>query len=326
MSKTLILFGNILFFSLFVGCDSHARHGGKLSQPTEAHIDLSEITLNQFKDDLRRVLFRYLASNPRWEIRLDRGVRFAVRLEQINGNYEPTLNGYYSKFENGNYQQSRVLISFDRAYGFGDGEGISRAKPGEQDVPITIEGPHSGSPGNTSYTIVEGNSIFLEIYEQDSKLSRTFTQNTYKELSSEFEKVIEYRSAVEECGIIPIPKLYPIPAPKKASFEITDGIQPGIYKISASTNPTEPGIVYLKIYDVNSGKRLSAERVTPRSTRFIGWSDNGNTFYLYSSEVTIYEGDWSIKYEARFELWHQSDSGTEKKLAEMSRMINGWQR
>jgi hypothetical protein len=42
--------------------------------------------------------------------------------------------------------------------------------------------------------------------------------------------------------------------------------------------------------------------------------------------VTIYEGDWSNKYKARFELWYKPEQGDESKVAETTRMINGWER
>lgn len=66
--------------------------------------------------------------------------------------------------------------------------------------------------------------------------------------------------------------------------------------------------------------------MTPRSVRYLGWSDNGRILFSYGSEVTVYEGDWSFTYEARFELWHRSDNGVEKKLSEKDRMISEWQR
>jgi hypothetical protein len=103
-------------------------------------------------------------------------------------------------------------------------------------------------------------------------------------------------------------------------------MQPGIYLVSATVTPTEPGFAFVKAFNVKTGKRLSEQRMTPRSVRYLGWSEDGKTLFLYGSEVTVYEGDWSSTYEARFELWHRSTNGTEKKLSEKTRMINGWQR
>jgi len=65
--------------------------------------------------------------------------------------------------------------------------------------------------------------------------------------------------------------------------------------------------------------------MTGRSIRYIGWSEDGKSFFRYGSEITIYEGDWSHAYKARFELWHHAVDGTETKLTETKRMVNGWQ-
>ena len=316
---------SLLLFSC--GCDPLAGYGGKLSEPDNAHIKLSDETLSLFDDELSPILFRYLAGNPRWEIREERGLRYAVRLERVDGEFETTLNGFYSTYEDGVVHQTRVLISFGREYGFGRARGnITRAKPGDKDVPVIIEGSHAGTPGNSSYTIIAGGGLFLEIYDQAPELHRTFTQQAYEDISAELKDVITHRSAIEKNGILPVPQRYPKPLPKISSFEIRDGMQPGIYLVSAAVGPTEPGFAYVKAFSVKTGEQLSEERMTPSSVRYLGWSQDGQTLFSYGSEVTVYEGDWSSTYEARFELWHRSDSGTERKLAEKNRVINGWER
>jgi hypothetical protein len=40
-------------------------------------------------------------------------------MEKVNGEYEPSLNGFYSAEENGVVRQTRVLLSFGKPYGFG---------------------------------------------------------------------------------------------------------------------------------------------------------------------------------------------------------------
>lgn len=312
---------------LFCGCDPLASYGGKLSKPEEARINLFDDTLRRFDDELIPILFRYLAGNPRWEIREERGLRYAVRLERVNGEFETTLNGFYSTYEDGPVHQTRVLISFGREYGFGRERGnITRAKPGEKCVPVTIEGEHAGTPGFSSYTIVAGSGIFLEVYDQAPELSRSFTQKAYEDVSSELRDVLAHRDAIGKNGILPVPDRYPQPLPSKSSFEIKDGMQPGIYLVSAAVAPDAPGFAFVKAFNVKTGERLSEERMTSYSTRYLGWSQDGKTLFPYNSEVTVYEGDWSSTYEARFELWHRSNSGSEKKLGEKIRMINGWER
>jgi hypothetical protein len=318
---------SVIVIALFCGCDPLAGYGGKLSRPKEAHVDLSDETLTKFDDDLSHVLFRYLAGNPRWEIRQERGLRYAVRLEGVDGEFETTLNGFYSTYDEGAVRQTRVLISFGRAYGFGRERGnITRTEPGQKDVSLIIEGEHAGTPGNSSYTIIDGGKVFLEIYDQAPELTRTFTQTAFNEVSAELHDVIAHRESIEKGGVLPVLNHYPKPLPKNRYFEVKDGMQPGIYMISAAVNPTEPGFAYIKAFNAKSGERLSEGRMTPRSVRYLGWSDHGKTLFPYGSEVTVYEGDWSSTYKARFELWHRPNKGAEKKLAEKTRMINGWQR
>lgn len=327
MARKLCMLALLAVLTFFCWCDTYAGYGGKLSISQEAHVDFSDQTLMKFDEDLSPLLFRYLAGNPRWEIREERGLRYAVRIERVHGAYQTTLNGFYSTYVGGAVLQTRVLISFGDAYGFGRERGnITRTPPGEKDVPLIIESERAGTPGYSSYTIVSGGKVFLEIYDQAPNLARSFTQRAFNEVSAELANVIEHRTSIEKSGILPVQKHYPIPLPTKRFLEIKDGLQPGIYLITAAVSPIEPGYAYIKVFNSKTGKRLSKERLTPRSVRYLGWSDEGGTLFHYGSEVTVYEGDWSYTYEARFELWHRSDAGVEKKLSEKTRMINGWQR
>lgn len=327
MSHKILIFVTLILIIFFSGYDIVSGYGGKLSRPIEAHVNLLDQTLTKFDKDLSQLLFRYLVENPRWEMREERGIRYAVRLESVNGDYQTTLNGFYSTFGNGAVRQTRVLISFGKIYGFGHGRGnITRTEPGQNDVSVIIEGEHSGAPVYSSYTIVSGGKVFLEIYDQAPELKREFTQRVFNEVSAELADVIEHRISIEKSGILLVPKHYPKPLPGKNFFEVKDGVQPGIYLINAAVSPTEPGYAYIKVFNTRSGERLSEERMTPRSVRYLGWSNDGSILFSYESEVTVYEGDWSLTYEARFELWHHSDKGVEKKLSEKIRMIYGWQR
>lgn len=317
----------VVLVATLCGCDRLADYHGTLSQPEQAHLDLSDRTLTKFDADLSRILFRYLAGNPRWEIREERDVQYAVRLERADAGFETTLNGFYSTYEQGAVRQTRVLISFGKEYGFGRERGnITRTKSGDRDADVTVEAEHSGTPGNSSYTIIAGGAVFLEIFDQAPEVVRTFTQNAFNEVSAELRDVIAHRGAIEAGGILPVPNRYPKPLPTKIYFEVKDGVQPGIYLLSASVSPTQPGFVFAKAFNATTGARLSQREIKLRSVRYVGWSEHGKTLFPYGSEVTVYEGDWSSTYEARFELWHRSAAGTEKKLAEKTRTINGWQR
>ncbi len=200
-----------------------------------------------------------------------------------------------------------------------------RVKAGSGEVSVIIEGSHPGSPGNSSYLIVQGEGAFLEIFDQAPEVDRPFTKAALSEVCSELADVQEHRDEINSVGRMAVTSRYAGEHPLAAHFKVSDGTQPGIYHLDAATNPTRAGYVYAKVFDTKSGQRLSAQRITPRSTRYIGWSKDGNNFFEYHAEITVYEGDWSTQYEGRFELWHHPDQGPETKIAETSRMINGWQ-
>jgi len=302
---------------------------GQLIHPDEAHVNLSDLTLTNFSTpEKQSLLQRYFAGNGRWEVRQERGINYAVRLEKVNGNYQTSLNGYYSEYkENGSVSQTRVLVSFKEPYGFGNlDKRITRSNTGNNDAELIIADSFPGTPGYASYLIVNGGGIYIEIYDQAPQVERIFTQKAYNEISKELSAILEHQDEIETTGIMLLEEYYPGAFPKASFLDVKDGMQPGIYLVDAAVNPTGPGILFVKVFDTKTGEQLSADRITPRSTRVAAWSDAGVTYFPYQSEITISEGDWNTKYEARFELWHKDDSGTETKLLETTRLVNGWQR
>ena len=306
------------------GC-ADPSFNGKLSTPTEAQVNVSA-TLSDFDADTSAVLFRYLSGNSRWEIREERGKRYAVRRELVDGKLETTLNGFYSTYsDDGKVRQTRVLISFGQQYGFGVEHGnVTRTTPGTPNVPVVVESEHAGTPGNSSYLIVQGHAANIEIFDQCPTLERTFTKTALKEIDDELEAVLAHRDAIDKTGILPIEKFYPHAHATEASFTVSDGMQPGIYLLRAHLNPRSKGHIEARVFNAENDQQLSQERLVPESRRFIGWSENRDTYYEYNSEVTVYEGDWDSKYKARFELWHVTDKG-ETRMVERTRSINGWQ-
>jgi len=303
--------------------------GGHLIHPGEAYVNLSDTTLTNFSPPANQsILLRYFAGNGRWEVRQEHGVIYAIRLEKINEKYQTSLNGYYSQHnEYGLVSQTRVLVSFEKPYGFGNlDERITHPDAGNNNVELIISDSFPGTPGYASYLIVDGDGIFVEIYDQTLQFERSFTQKAYNEVSHELSAVLEHLQEIKDTGIMPVTEYYPGAFSQSAYLNIMDGIQPGIYVLDAAVNPTAPGILFVKVFDTSSGEQLSADRITPKSTRLAAWSENGITYFPYQSEITIYEGDWSSEYEARFELWHKDKTGHETKLIEAARLVNGWQR
>lgn len=316
------------------------RYGGELSQPKEAAISLDSANIfSLFNDKNIDILKRYISGNSRWEIRKEKKFKavgkdyvphevvYAVRKESRNGIFETTLNGYYSNFSGDNdIYQTRVLISFGQQYGHGrDTTHITYVPENSLEIETIIEAEHSGTPGNSSYLIIDGTSINIEIYEQSKVLKRKYTINAIRELNEELLMVLNNLESINETGLSPSREYYSS-MPDSNYFDIKDGMQPGIYLIKAGIATTEKGIVYIKAFNSETNERLSENRVTPKTTRELGWANNGQTIFPYESEIVIYEGDWSHKYKARFEIWFRSEDGNEIKLAEKERVINGWQR
>lgn len=302
---------------------------GRLIHPSEAYVDLSDITLTNFSTQAAQsILLRYFAGNGRWEVKQEHGITFAVRSEKIDGECLSSFNGFYSQHnEYGLVSQTRVLVSFGEPYGLGNlDERITRAKSGSKDIGLVIADSFPGTPGYTSYLIVDGGSIFIEIYDQSLQFERSFTQKAYNEVSNELSVVLEHKQDIEETGIVPLADYYPEAFSKSPYFNVVDGMQPGIYILDAAVNPTSFGVLYVRVFDVKSGAQLSADEITPDSTRISAWSDSGVTYFPYHAQITIYEGDWDTQYEARFELWHKDENGHETKLIETTRLVNGWQR
>ena len=115
-------------------------------------------------------------------------------------------------------------------------------------------------------------------------------------------------------------------------MDLTDGrehhyLSGGIYNVFAWVNENEPGYVYLRVFSVDTGERLSERDITQDSNELIGWSEDPGMLFFYNSEVMVGEGGFDTHYDARFELWfHPSDGGPERKLLETTRNITGWNR
>lgn len=308
-------------------CTSRQRYGGQLTQPPEAAISIQRLSLDQFDDEKSSTLKRYFSGNSRWEVLQENGKTYAIRKELRDGKYQTSLNGFYSNFNDSvDILQTRVIVSFGQYFGFGrDESGITFTDTDNKDVDMTVESEHNGSPGSSSYLIIQGKNINIEIFEQSREVSRNFTEKTIAEINSELSEVLRYRDEIDKNGAMPVLTYYPSKT-DSSYFNILDGMQPGIYIVQASLKLDKAGIVYIKVFDGKTKKRLSEDRITPRTTREVGWSKNGQTMFSYESELTVYEGDWSHQYEAKFEIWFKDNNGVDKKLKEKKRIINGWER
>ena len=108
---------------------------------------------------------------------------------------------------------------------------------------------------------------------------------------------------------------------------LRNGNQGGIYEASIWCNPGEKGMIFLKAFELTTGKPLSSVQLKRDSNCVSGWSNNVQEQFQSAAEFTIYEGEWDQFYGARFEIWFKPDSDApERKLFEKNYKIQGWQR
>lgn len=104
---------------------------------------------------------------------------------------------------------------------------------------------------------------------------------------------------------------------------IVNSIQPGIYYYATNYAPSEPGSIYIKVYEMTSLSRLSEKSITESSTQIVLPEDST----YYSKEFTIYEGSWGDEYGARIELWFKpQQSKSETLIVHSNYVVEGWMR
>ncbi|WP_445722691.1 hypothetical protein [Flavobacterium sp.] len=319
----------VSFALILTSCLGQTNKGyrGELSQPSDAIININNSVFNNLNETDIEIIKRYIAGNSRWEIRKEGDKTYAIRKEKKDGVYTTTLNGYYSNFESASkIYQTRVIISFGKYYGHGNDEShITFSSTKDSEIKLKIEGEHSGTPGNSSYLIIKGEDINVEIYEQAKEINRAFTIQTIEELNTEFSEVLKHREEINKNGVMPMIDYYPNTY-ESEFFNINDGMQPGIYVVQAGLIIEKEGVVFVKAFETKNNSQLSEDRMTSRTEREIGWSENGQNVFPYETELTVYEGDWDNEYSARFEIWFRDQHGNESKIAEKTRQIYGWQR
>jgi hypothetical protein len=320
---------------------SGQAYGGSVGKPEKSVFTVESGNLARLSKDHKDLWFQYLAGSFRWEIRKERELYYAVRREQKDGRYESTLNGFYLwDLESEKYLQTKVLVSFGKPYGFGDLQAnITNIDliPGPMQIRPVIEEPHPGSPGSGSYIIFKNSQANLEIYEQSSTLERNFTRQAFKEINQDLEAVIANADTVRKTGRLSDTKKYPefsgdhltegLTVNTKSFLKIREGLQPGIYLVSGWIPVGEKSEAYLKVYNQKTNARLSEQEINDKSLRMMGWARARNFNFPYQSEITVYEGDWSKMYKARFELWLRShETGEERMALQTVTSINGWER
>jgi hypothetical protein len=118
--------------------------------------------------------------------------------------------------------------------------------------------------------------------------------------------------------------MYLITPPNRPEFQVMDVFQPGDYQIKAWIAPSSMGQAFVKVIETKTGVPFYIDSpVTFESVRLVGWSPEGNHLFPYICPITVSRGDWTQKYECRFELWYRSSAGTTTLLAAHTQEVQG---
>ena len=282
--------------------------------------------LAKVHQDAPEILRRYLATNPSWRVFKERGNFFATRRWMIGSEWRYDLHGYYTTHDIGIWAmddilnfQSRFTIGFSGKPWAGISRGATRMKAG-QTRPLKLS---IGNQMHESRCIITADDLVVEVFEQSEAKERRLTKAALSHVEKELSPLAAHPTWETIRGILPAGSI----RQGEASLELRNSLQPGIYDSTIWVNPGEPGMLYLKAFEVTQGTPLSVDRLKERSNEWIGWSDNPGEVFLSNTHFTIYEGDWGIPYAARFEVWFTPDSGgPDQNLMEKIFRIEGWQR
>ena len=311
---------------------------GEGGDDTTIKCDLA--ALSDLVHNRRDELMQYLARHPGWWLHEDCGNLCATRRLRTGGVWNHSLHGYYpgnlrqvkprdifpadgqkmsaeqiqaklqKDFEaqrKATYYQMRTTIGFPYSP-------FGRKRSAEHPATASVKaGLKEGNLGSHESCERFGDKDFcVEVFEESTARERRITNAALAFLEDEF-----------------VGLRLPADAARRGAdeFVLRNGMQPGIYNLTLRVNPGEPGVTYLKVFEVTKGTRLSEDRLYGRSNERIGWSADPDEKFLYENEFTIYEGDWGKPYAARIEAWFRPDSGKpERKLIERVCKIEGWQR
>jgi hypothetical protein len=283
-------------------------------------------TLLRLQESDRPVLLRYLASSPAWRVFEEHGKVFATRRWIIGSQWRYNLNGYYTLYDIDIWSKSGIP-DFQTRFSIG-----LSGKPrwrGNKDTTWLKAGEtkkaklSTGNQMDESHCVISAGTTIVEVFEQSGAPERRLTKAALSFLQTELQPLADNPSWETARQMLPPDSI----RRGKPSLEIRNSFQPGIYDSTTRLNPGEPGMVYLKAFEVTKGTPLSVEELKTKSNEWIGWSNDPEELFFSNTSFTIYEGDWGKPYAARLEVWFTPNSGgPDRKLIEKVFKIEGWQR
>lgn len=292
----------------------------------DASISVKLPSLFRLHKNAPDALRRYLATSPSWRLFTEKGSLFATRRWMLGSNWRYTLHGYYSGFRLGFWSsagipnfQSRLTLGFaGKPWARFSGESTSIQHG--QTKRLTISG---GNRILSSHCVITSDDLVVEVFEQSETRERRLTKASLLYIEEEL------RPLAKAPEFSTIQTMLPSGAIRhgQPTIVLRNSFQPGIYDSEIWVNPGEPGMIYLKAYEVTEETPLSVNELRKYANEWIGWSDDPSQLFFSNTHFTIYEGDWGEPYAARFEVWFVPDSGEpERKLMEKNFKIEGWQR
>lgn len=276
------------------------------------------------------LLERYLAADPGWRVFRERGKRYAVRRWAIGSRWRflqhgtaaydaPDLHGPLPR-----HFWSGMGIGLSGSPWFRDSGNSTIARSGERVAPRFSGGDHDSSARlRTSLCVISSGDLVVEVYEGSDNAERRITKAAIEFVNEEMRALRGVRDWPALKAILDASAV----RSGEPDFELYNGGQPGIYDSEIWVNPGEPGMIYLKAFEITREYRLSADRLVEESNEWVGWSDDPRELFFSNTHFMIGEGDWGKPYAVRFEVWFVPDSGgPERKLLEKIFKVEGWMR
>ena len=291
------------------------------SENNDSTITANVTSLATLEQNNLEILRRYLASSPSWRVFTEHGQIFATRRWIVGTKWQYTLHGYYTKHDIAPWPkaglpnfQSRFTIGLSGEPWWRGNEDTTRLKAGKTAKVRLSE----NNQIYESHCIITAEALLIEVFEQSETMERQLTKAAMVHVNKELDRLVAEPTLENIYNILPDDSI----RQGNTSLELRESFQPGLYDSEIWTNPGEPGMIYLKVFEITQETPLSVDRLKKSSNEWIGWSDNPTELFFSNTHFTIYEGDWGKPYAARFEVWFTPDTGrADRKLFE--KIFNG---
>ena len=243
----------------------------------------------------RELLMRYLESSPAWRVYEGRGGLFAARRWQFGTQWISTLTDMYWQADpegRGNLNGTRTNFDLATVLHFNGQtwlppERFSWMDEGVSSSPVSLR--QNNEMEASSCLIRCGGTVLLEIFESSPGQERRLTEAALSQLETEFKAVLDRKDFD--------PSLLPPGSVNRGTPSLNLYGEHGVYDSVAWVNPGEPGIVYLKAYEITHNTPLSAglldygdrtcTMLYQDSNERIGWSSDGQELFLSATHITM---------------------------------------